>query len=105
MKYEIVQVPIPPEIKALLEPNARVYRFGECLVIVGKSEDGYHMSISHPNRYPTWDEIKEARYRFAPDDVTMAMLLPPKEEYVNIHENCFHLWQIEDPRRKLVIAK
>jgi hypothetical protein len=26
--------------------------------------------------------------------VTMAMILPPKSEYVNIHNFCFHLHQI-----------
>jgi hypothetical protein len=63
----------------------------------------WHMSISHrtsdakpqPGRYPTWDEITDARYRFVPDSVTMAMLLPPKAKYVNVHETCFHLWEIE----------
>jgi hypothetical protein len=24
----------------------------------------------------------------------VAMLLPPKDEYVNLHPNCFHLHQI-----------
>jgi hypothetical protein len=55
------------------------------------------MSIAHPLRYPTWDEIKEARYRFVPDNVTMAMLLPQRAEYVNIHHNCFHLHEINEP--------
>lgn len=92
------EVPIPDSVKRILEPGARAYRLGECLVIVGHSEDGWHLSISHPNRYPTWDEIKEARYLLVPDEVTMAMLLPPKAEYVNVSENCFHLWEIERQR-------
>ena len=62
----------------------------------------WHLSISHrtngrhpqPGRYPAWDEIAEARYRFVPDGVTMAMLLPPKAQYINAHETCFHLWQV-----------
>ena len=54
----------------------------------------WHISISTPNRYPTWEEIKTALYDFIPDEVTMAMLLPPKDEYVNVHNNCFHLHQI-----------
>jgi hypothetical protein len=58
----------------------------------------WHLSISHPARYPTWDEIADVRYKLVPDDVTMAMLLPPRDEYVNAHDNCFHLWQIEDRR-------
>src|SRR5271167_1969316 len=62
----------------------------------------WHLSISHrtndhpprPGRYPTWDEVGDARYRFIPDSVTMAMLLPPQAEYVNEMETCFHLWQV-----------
>ncbi len=65
----------------------------------------WHMSISHrtnehpprPGRYPDWDEIAEARYRFIPDEVTMVMFLPPRGEYVNVHETTFHLHEI-DPR-------
>lgn len=51
----------------------------------------WHLSIAHPSRYPTWDEIAQARYDLVPDDVTMVMLLPPRREYVNVHKNCFHL--------------
>jgi hypothetical protein len=58
----------------------------------------WHLSISHEHRYPTWDEIAEVRYELIPDDVTMALLLPPAGEYVNAHPHCFHLWQIDDRR-------
>jgi hypothetical protein len=58
----------------------------------------WHLSISHPDRYPSWDEIADVRYALVPDDVTMALLLPPRGEYVNAHEYCFHLWQIDDRR-------
>lgn len=67
---------------------------GECLALVSKDDGKWHLSISHPDRYPTWDEIRDARYEFIPDEVTMAMLLPPKGEYVNLHPNCFHLWEV-----------
>ena len=58
----------------------------------------WHLSIAHANRYPTWDEIADVRYKLVPDNVTMALLLPPPDEYVNAHEHCFHLWEIDDPR-------
>jgi hypothetical protein len=58
----------------------------------------WHLSIAHEDRYPTWDEVADVRYELIPEDVTMAMLLPPPGEYVNAHEHCFHLWQIEDRR-------
>lgn len=58
----------------------------------------WHLSIAHEARYPTWDEVADARYELVPDDVTLAMLLPPRDEYVNANRHCFHLWQIEDRR-------
>jgi len=58
----------------------------------------WHLSIAHQHRYPTWDEIADVRYELVPDDVTMALLLPPPDEYVNLHDFCMHLWQIDDRR-------
>jgi hypothetical protein len=91
-------------------PGIRAYQRdlddGHLTVLVGREPEHvggpkWHLSISHrtneakpqPGRYPTWDEIKDARYRFVPDGLTMAMLLPPKAEFVNVHETCFHLWE------------
>lgn len=72
----------------------QVTTLGECLVMVSLEPDGWHLSISHKSRNPTWEEIRQARYDLVPDGVTMAMLLPPKAEYVNLHEFCFHLYEI-----------
>ena len=47
-----------------------------------------------PGRIPTWDEIKDARYEFVPDDVNMAMMLPPKRLYMNLHPTTMHLYEI-----------
>jgi hypothetical protein len=73
----------------------KAYRWGSCTVFVRQEPKiGWHLSISQPYRYPTWQEIKAARYDLLPHDVTMAMILPPTDEYVNVHPNCFHLHQI-----------
>lgn len=64
-------------------------------VLITIDDNAWHMSVSHETRYPTHDELKELRYRYIPDKVTMAQLFPPKSEYVNVHKNCFHLWQIK----------
>lgn len=90
-KYPITQ--LTPD----LSPNeyCRVYKYGSCRVIVGQEPIGWHLSISHHRRLPTWEEVREARYQFVPGDLTMAMILPPKEQYVNIHNFCFHLYEIE----------
>lgn len=103
-----VQVQVPsmllsqiPEIKGWQQ---KVTDGGVLSVFVGPEPGaGWHLSISHtvqfngdvrPGRYPTWDEIKDARYRFCPDYVTMAMFLPPRAEYVNVHDTTFHLHEV-----------
>jgi len=106
-----VQVPAPT---ASLPGSHQAYHSSSgCGIIVGLepawagppgvwlpegAADLWHLSISHPDRYPTWDELADARYELVPDQVTMAMLLPPKADYLNVHPHCFHLWQIDDRR-------
>jgi hypothetical protein len=52
-----------------------------------------HVSISRCDRYPSWDEIRAVREALVPMDVDVMMMLPRKADYVNVHPNCFHLWQ------------
>lgn len=76
----------------------KVFRAGAFTVLVADQHteeyritNRLHLSISHPHRYPKWDEISDARYSLLPDAAYMVMYLPPKAEYVNFHKNCFHL--------------
>lgn len=87
MKSTEIQSPVP---------TCKAWKLGQCTVFAGIENGKWHLSISHPNRYPQWDEIKEARYRFVPDRAMMVMILPPRSEYVNIHPNCFHLHEIDE---------
>jgi len=73
-----------------------IFRENQLLVIVSIDAGMWHLSVSHASRYPTFDEIRDVRYKYLPNDITVAMLYPPKEQYVNLHNNCFHLWQIKD---------
>jgi len=61
-----------------------------------RSEHGalLHVSCAYPEHLPTWDTVKHVRNAFFPDDVDVAMILPRKEDYVNLHPYTFHLWQI-----------
>ena len=108
-----IEIPIPKLPGGIpLEPGARAYRLGECNILVGRSKQaGWHISVAHPDRYPTWDEIKYARYKLLPQGLTMAMYLPPQEELIDLHPNCFHLFEIikretmievKDPRGKIL---
>lgn len=79
-----------------VQPGTKAFRWRGCTVFVSPpfAGMGWHLSISNPRRYPTWNEIRDARYEFLPDDMTFALLLPPRDEYVNVHPNCFHLHQV-----------
>jgi hypothetical protein len=63
----------------------------------------WHISISHrdrfdqPDRVPTWDEMKHAKYQLVSVDVCMVLIFPRKTAtYVNLHDTCLHLWESED---------
>jgi len=93
-----IEVPVPPEVLAHLmaagSTRVRHYRAQGLMVFTSIDKGLWHLSISASRRYPTWDEIAEARYQLCPDNITMAMLLPPRGEYVNLHDTTFHLHEI-----------
>jgi hypothetical protein len=92
------QIAVPHDVHEGLAAQGstriRAYRAGDVQVLVSVDLGKWHLSISTPRRYPTWDEIADARYALVPDDVTMAMLLPPRAEYVNLHATTFHLHEL-----------
>ena len=89
---------IVPWLQDSVPPHLKQYRLGACRILVGKEpvhgKLQWHLSISCQHRNPSWEEIKAARYALCPDQARMAMLLPPQNEYVNMHEHCFHLWEV-----------
>jgi len=84
---EIALPPLPG-----LQPGTRAFGSDQtkCTVMVSHWQR-WHVSIAHPFRLPSWDEVASARYALVPGDVCMAMMLPPEDEYVNLHPTCFHL--------------
>ena len=56
--------------------------------------DLFALALPCWKRRPTWAEWDEVCGIRAIGD-PMAMLLPPKSQWVNIHNNCFHLHEIE----------
>jgi hypothetical protein len=80
-----------------IQPGTRRFKMGRVLILLSppvvEEEMGWHMSISHPERYPSWDEIAKAWYDLVPeaDKREGVMILPKREDYVNIHNFCFHI--------------
>ena len=54
-----------------------------------------HVSVSRQDRYPSWNEIIEVKDNFF-GDIDCMMVMPKKDDYVNIHKNCFHIWQMPE---------
>lgn len=108
---EVVAMPLPVGLRetlhgALVLPLA-FFRMEECSIIRAREPEGihgekrWHLSISHPDRHPTWDEIKVARYRLLEPNLAFAIILPPPRFYVNYpaQDHVFHLHEIEDDAR------
>lgn len=91
------------------EPGARAYHLGECKVLVGRNEKaGWHISIAHSDRFPTWDEVRFARTKLLPPGMTLLMYVAPEEQ---LQLNVFHLFEfskresmveVKDPRGKIL---
>lgn len=52
-----------------------------------------HVSVSLPDRCPSWEEMRYVKELFWSDDVTVVQFHPKKSEYVNNHPFCLHLWR------------
>lgn len=57
-----------------------------------------HVSVSLPNRCPTWDEMALVKSIFWDEDDCVVQFHPPRAEYVNNHPFCLHLWRpVDEP--------
>lgn len=52
-----------------------------------------HVSVSFPNRCPTWDEMCRIKNIFWDAGDCVVQYHPPASEYVNNHNFCLHLWR------------
>lgn len=67
------------------------------LRIIASSGDGWdHVSVSLPNRCPTWDEMCRVKRLFFHEDECVIQYHPPEEDYVNENEFVLHMWKPHD---------
>lgn len=87
------------------EGETEIFSNGALMAVRSKRPfTGYQLSISHPMRLPTWQEVKDARYAMLPNNIVVAMILPPINEYVNIHENCLQMFEISREEYERVVG-
>lgn len=67
---------------------------GELRIISGGSGDEWeHVSVSHPARIPTWQEMVRVKDLFWSEEETVLQFHPRKADYVNACSFCLHLWK------------
>jgi hypothetical protein len=60
-----------------------------------------HVSVSLPDRTPTWKEMCFIKDIFFEDEETAVQFHPPKSQYVDYHPYCLHLWRNQEEAFKL----
>lgn len=63
------------------------------MVVASDGMGWEHVSVSLPDRTPTWAEMCLVKSMFWDEDDMVVQYHPPKSEYVNVHEHCLHLWR------------
>jgi len=91
---------------AFFVPN-RFRREIPLTVIASDGHDGVqshgweHVSVSYPDRCPTWREMALIKSIFWDAEDCVVQFHPPEADYVNNHSFCLHLWRpigVEMPR-------
>ena len=77
------RMPSPPQFPFKIREEERSDEYGL-----------WHLSVS-ANHTLGYYELKEVRYMFMPNNMHVAQTFPPREEFVNLHENCFHLYELD----------
>ncbi len=73
-------------------------------VIVSDGFGWDHLSISLPDRCPTWEEQLHVIDLFACTDETWMALRPPKALHINNHPYCLHWWRPQRAGEAAAIA-
>lgn len=63
-----------------------------CSPVKYNGTEWLHVSFSRKSRIPDYKDIQLVRKDFIGTDKKSIMVFPDKEHYVNIAENCLHLW-------------
>ena len=67
---------------------------GRRLTIVASAGYGWdHVSVSRPDRCPTWDEMEAVKRMFFHPTETAMQLHVPEVQHISRHPHCLHLWR------------
>jgi len=87
--WQIVPCPVPG---GCAYANVNGYTV---IMSVDQEDDGHdwlHVSLAHMQHLPAYKMLMEVKDLFAGRDRKAVMVFPKKEEHVNIHPNCLHMF-------------
>lgn len=67
----------------------------EAKIIFSWGGEWDHVSVSFPNRCPTWEEMCEIKRMFFRPEEVVVQYHPAERQYVNAHPYCLHLWRYQ----------
>lgn len=88
-RYAIVHPVLGPPIPS----QGGAFRVGRMFVIASWAEGWDHVSVSRPDRCPTWDEMEGIKRIFFRPEETAMQLHVPESQHINMHPYCLHLWR------------
>ena len=64
------------------------------LHVIAAADLGWdHVSVSRPNRTPTWGEMEHIKRLFFRDDEAAMQLHVPVAQHISLHPNVLHIWR------------
>lgn len=87
---------LPTRLPIMYTAYIKLPDCGTCSVVWSENEDGWeHVSVSPKKKFntPTWNDMCVLKEVFFRDDEEAYQIHPKKSEYVNIQDNCLHLWK------------
>ena len=99
--FRVAGIPAPKWVSRIdgrfmvpLQCSRRVRRRSDFLLVIATDGLGWdHVSVSHPHRCPTWEEMEKVRELFFDDSETVLQFSVPRELHINNHPRCLHLWR------------
>ena len=93
--HRIIKGPLASSSK---DGNNGFFSYGVLRIIasdegVNGSAPWEHVSVSRPDRCPSWSEMCMVKNMFWGPEDCVAQFHPPQSQYVNNHEYCLHLWR------------
>ncbi len=79
--------------------NAKITKITQLIIDSRIMKDGcewVHLSISHPDSLPTYEELCAAKDWFIGKDKKAIQVFAPSTEHYNHHKYCLHLWHCLD---------